>query len=528
MRVLRDIVLLAGVAAALGAAPGLAVPARAADFRLALSASASSLDPDYQNLVPNLDVSQHFFDSLVEMDADGKLVPGLAASWKQTAPDRWEFTLRKGVTFHDGTPLTVDDVIWSINRPATIKSPASFTLYTKSIAKIEAVDDHTLAVTTKGPYPLLANDLVFIYILSRHAAEGVSTEQFNSGKGVIGTGPFRYLSSVPDDRVLMERNPSYWGTAPAWDHVTLRYLPDNSARAAALLAGDVDAIENVPSADLARLRSDPRLTVTAKASDRLIYLYLDSGRDRSPLVTAKDGSKLANNPLRDVRVRRALSMAINRGAIRDRLMDGLSYPANNLVPAPMPGNDPERPPIPYDPEAARKLLADAGYPDGFGVTLSGPNNRFVNDASIVAAIAQMFTRVGIATKADVMPMAVYATRGADHAFSIGLIGWGNQTAEASSILRAIIACANPQRGWGLYNWSLFCDPKVDDLLGQALQTADAGKRTGLLRRAADRALEEVAVIPIHFQASTWAMRSGIVNTPRSDEKTEAQDFRAVP
>ena len=517
------VIILAGLLAAL-----LAGRAGAADFRLALSADASSLDPDYQNLVPNLDVSQHFFDTLVGMDPDGRLTPALAESWKQTAPDAWEFTLRPGVTFQDGTPLTVDDVIWSIGRPATVKSPASFTIYTKAIAKMEAVDARRLRITTNGPYPLLANDLAFLYVLSRHAAEGVSTAEFNGGKGMIGTGPFRYLSSIPDDRVEMARNPGYWGAAPAWDHVTLRFLPDNSARAAALLAGDVDAIENVPSADLARLKGDARLTVTAKASDRLIYLYVDSGREQSPLVTAKDGAPLKANPLRDLRVRRALSMAINRDAIRDRLMDGLAYPANNLLPAPMPGNDPARGPAPYDPEAARRLLAEAGYPQGFGVTLTGPNNRFVNDGPIVAAIAQMFTRIGIATKADVMPMAVYATRGAQHEFSVGLIGWGNQTGEASSILRAIIACADPQRGWGLYNWSGFCDPKLDAVLAEALRTADAEKRTALLRQASDMALDAVAVIPIHFQASTWAMRKGIVNAPRSDEKTMAQDFRPAP
>jgi peptide/nickel transport system substrate-binding protein len=512
--------ILAGVVLA------LPVGARAADFTLALSASATSLDPDWQNLIPNIDVSAHVFDTLVGMDAKGQLVPALAQSWKTVAPDTWEFTLRPGVTFHDGSPLTVDDVIWSLQRPATItRSPASFTIYTKSIAKMEAVDDHTLRVTTNGPYPLLANDLALVFIMSRHAADGVASEAFASGKGMIGTGPFRFVSSVPDDRVVLARAPQYWGPAPAWDKVTLRFLPDNQSRAAALLAGDVDAIENVPAADLSKLRQDKRISIAQIASDRLIYLYLDQGRTDTPLVTAKDGSKLASNPLRDLRVRQALSMAINRDAIRDRLMDGLSYPANNLVPAPMPGNDPSRKPIPYDPDGAKKLLAEAGYPDGFAMTLDGPNNRFVNDGPLVEAIAQMFTRIGIATKADVMPMSVYSTRGAQHAWSIGLIGWGNQTAEASSSLRAIIACDNPDRGWGLYNWSNYCNPKVDDTLAQALRTTDNEARAALLRQAADLALDEVAIIPLHFQASTWGMRRGLTTEPRADEHTLAQGFR---
>ncbi len=499
--------------------------ARAAALRLGLAADASSLDPDYQNLVPNLDVSAHFFDTLVGIDADGRLVPALALSWAQPAPDRWRFTLRPGVMFTDGTKLTVDDVTFSLGRPARVKSPASFTLYTRAIAGMAAVDDHTLDITTNGPYPLLANDLAFIAILARHAAEGVSTAEFDAGKGMVGTGPFRFESAVPDDRVTMRRNPSYWGAPAAWDAVTLRFLADGSARAAALLAGDVDAIESVPSADIGRLRGDARLRVTEKASDRLIYLFLDSGSARSRLVTARDGSPLAVNPLRDVRVRQALSLAINRDAIRDRLMDGLAYPANDLVPAPMPGNDPARGAARFDPAAARRLLADAGYPDGFALTLDGPNDRFMNDAAIVAAIAQMFTRIGVATHAEVMPMAVYATQGPHRAFAAGLIGWGNQTAEASSILRAIIACPDAGRGWGLYNWSLYCNPKLDGVLADALRTQDSIARAALLRQASDIALDEVAVVPIHFQASSWAMRAGLVNMPRSDERTLAQDFR---
>ncbi len=515
-----------GASAFLALAAALSLPAQAADLRMALSSSPSAMDPHFHNLGANLNVAANMFDTLVRMDADSRLQPALAASWKVIDPTTWEFKLRDGVRFHDGTPLTADDVIYSLDRPGKlVNSPAGFAIFTKAIATKQAVDASTIRITTAGPYPLLLSDLSTIYILSRKAAEGVATEDFAKGTGMIGTGPYRFTSFLRDDRVELAANPAPWGDKPGWDKVTMRFIPNNTARLAGLLAGDVDGIEGVPAADLSAVKANPKLVFGQKVSARLVYFYVDGGRAETPQVTAKDGSKLAKNPLADQRVRQAMSLAINREAITERVMAGLGYPTGNLVPESLFGYDPTLKVPAFDPEAAKKLLAEAGYPDGFAITIHGPNDRLVNDAQIVQAVGQMLSRIGIATKVETAPMASYAGRGAKGEFSFGLIGFGSQTGESSAILRAIIACADPKSGGGLYNWSFYCNRQVDDYLGRALQTVDDTARRDLLRQAANLAVTTQAIIPLHFQATTWAARQGLAIVPRTDERTFAATFR---
>ncbi|HEX3346981.1 MAG TPA: ABC transporter substrate-binding protein, partial [Acetobacteraceae bacterium] len=451
----------------------LSAGVHAEPLRLALSSAPSAMDPQFHNLGANVNVSQNVFDTLVRMDPDSRLQPGLADGWERLDDTTWEFHLRPGVTFHDGAPLTADDIAWSLDRPPTlVNSPAGFGIYVKSIASKTVVDPHTLRITTNGTYPLLLSDLSLIYILEKKAADGVPTEGFARGQGMVGTGQYRFLSFARDDRVELAPNPTAWDGAPSWDHVTIRFIPNNATRLAALLAGDVDAIEGVPTNDLASVKANPKLVFAQKVSGRVVYFYVDSGRPDTPLVAAKDGSKLPHNPLSDPRVRRALSIAINRQAIAERVMAGLGYPTANLVPETLFGYDPTLTVPPYDPEGAKKLLAEAGYPDGFALTIDGPNDRLVNDAQIVQSVGQMLARIGLAVKVETLPMSAYAPRGAKGDFSFGLIGFGSQTGESSSTLRAIIACADPKSGGGLYNWSHYCNADVDAALKQALTTAD--------------------------------------------------------
>ncbi len=499
--------------------------ARCADLRIALSSEPSSMDPHFHNLAANNNISAHVFETLTRFDADGRLLPGLADSWRLIDGTTWEITLRKGVKFHDGSELTAEDVAWSLDRPATIiKSPGSFTLYTRQIAGKEIVDPYTIRLKTAAPYPLMLNDLSTIFIVSKKATQGVASDDFAQGKGMVGTGPFRFVSFRRGEAVEFTRNNAYSGDKPAWGRAAMRFIPSDPSRLAALLAGDVDAIDNIPPADIAKIKANRNLEMFSKVSNRVIYFTLDQEREVSPFVTDKAGRPLERNPFKDLRVRRAFSKAINRQTIADRVMEGLGLPAANLVPSPMFGYNPALKVEPYDPEGARRLLIDAGYPDGFALTIHGPNNRYVNDAQILQAVAQMLSRIGITVKTEAMPLAIYFPRGNNHEFTMALVGWGSQTSEVSSPLRSVLATINRDKGMGTVNWGGYSNAQMDALLEEALRTVDDRQREKLLQNAVEIAVNDVGLIPIHFQVVTWASRRGIAYVPRTDERTQAQQF----
>jgi len=499
--------------------------AAASDLRLGISAEPSSLDPHFHNLASNNNIAAHIFETLTKFDSDSMLVPALAESWRLIDDTTWEFKLRKGVKFHDGTELTAEDVIWSLDRPATItNSPGAFTLYTRQIASKQIIDPHTIRIRTASPYPLMLNDLSSIFIVSRNATQGVASADFATGKGVNGTGPFRFVRFNRGERLDLARNDTYWGGRPAWDRVTFRFLSNDPARLAALLAGDVDAIDNVPSADFVKLKSNPNFRVFSKVSHRIIYFTLDQGRDTTPFVTDKSGKPLPVNPFKDLRVRRAFNKAINREVIADKVMEGLGVPTANLVPSPMFGYNPDLKVEAYDPDGARKLLAEAGYPNGFGLTIHGPNNRYINDDKILQAVAQMLARIGIDVKVEAMSLTVFFPRANKKEFTMALAGWGSQTGEVSSPLRSVLATVNPDKGMGTVNFGLYSNAKLDALLDEALRTVDDARRERLLKDAVAIAINDVGLIPLHHQVVTWGARKGVTYIPRTDERTYAPQF----
>jgi peptide/nickel transport system substrate-binding protein len=275
---------------------------------------------------------------------------------------------------------------------------------------------------------------------------------------------------------------------------------------------------------MAKLSKNPGMSVFRAVSNRVIYLHLDSGRDKSPFVTDKAGQPLEKNPLKDVRVRRAMSKALNRPAIVDRVMEGLAVPAGQFLPDGMFGVSPRLKVEAYDPEGARKLLAEAGYPNGFGLTIHTPNNRYVNDEQIAQAVAQMLTRIGIVTKVDAMPANVYFTRAGKLEFSFMLVGWGSATGEMSSPLKSLVATYSKEKGRGPANRGRYSNPQLDDIIEKALVTVDDKAREGLLQQAVEIAMNDVGVITTHFQVNTWATRRGISYAARSDERTLAMSF----
>ncbi len=510
---------------ALLAAVTSVAPALAADLTIGLATDITAIDPHYHNVTPNNSVAFHIFGYLVQRNEKSQLEPGLATEWKTIDPLTWEFKLRHGVKFHDGSDFTAADVVASIERvPAVPNSPSPFTAYTKQIKEIIVVDPYTVRFRTATPYPLMPSDLTQVMIISKSAAKA-STDDFNSGKAAIGTGPYKLVRYVKGDRIELVRNDAYWGGKTPWDKVTLRLLPQDAPRVAALLAGDVQVIEAVPTSDAAQLKKDKRLSVFRTVADRLIYLHMDSDRDVSPFITDKAGKPLAKNPLKDPRVRKAISKAINRPAIVERVMEGEAIASGQLIPDFLFGATKNLKVEPYDAQGAKKLLAEAGYPDGFGLTIHAPNNRYVNDAKIAQAVAQMLSRIGIDTKVVAMPSATYFTQATDLKFSFMLLGWSTGTGEASSSLKALLMTYNRDKGYGTANRGRYSNPKVDALTEDALQTVDDVKREAYLQRATELAINDTGVIPLHFQVNLWATRDGIIYAPRTDENTLAWKFK---
>ncbi len=513
-------------AAAFAAMVVFSAPAFSKELTIGLASEPTSIDPHFHNLSPNNALSRHIFDRLVHTDEKQKLIPGLAVSWKAINDTTWEFKLRQGVKWHDGSPFTADDVVFTFSRAISVEgSPSGFGTYIKGKTAVK-VDDHTVHIKTEQPYPLMANDVSTFGIISKKHGEGAKTADYNSGKAAIGTGPYKYKAYVPGDRFVYVPNENYWGEKAKWSQLTMKPIKSSPSRVAALLAGDVDMIAQVPTTDIERLKKEPKVALSQGISNRVIYLHLDHDRDNSPFVKAKDGSDI-KNPLKDVRVRRAISMAINRDAIVERVMENVAIKAGQLLPEGFFGVSPNLKPMKYDPAGAKKLLAEAGLKDGFSLTIHGPNDRYINDAKIAEAVAQMLTRVGIKTAVETMPRSVYfkrASRGGPNKtpeFSFILVGWGAGSGEASSPLKSLIHTYDKSRGFGASNRGRFSNAEVDALIEKALSTVDDGERQNLLAKATEMAVGQVAIIPLHYQVNTWAARKGLKYRARTDEATEA-------
>jgi len=497
--------------------------AAAADLSIGLSADVTTFDPHFVAAQPNLTAQHHVFDSLVHVDARGRSIPQLA-TWRTPDPLTWEFTLRKGVKFHDGSELTTEDVAFSLERPLRIKgSPGGFVTYVKSIVERQVVDRYTIRLKTAAPHGAMLQDLAEVMIVSKRAAENATGADFDSGKAAIGTGPYRLVRFARGNRIELARHDAYWGGKLPWERVALIIVPGDPVRTASLLSGALDAIENVPSADLERLKKHSGVRLERAVSWRTILLHLDQARDRPPGVLSKDGKPLPRNPLKDARVRLALSKAIHRQAIADRVMEGLAVPAGNVVSPSIFGHNPAVQPEPYDPEGARRLLTESGYPDGFSVTITAPNNRYVNDEQIAQTVAQMFARVGVHAKVAAMPVAAYFGKARRREFGIALLGWGSLAADMS--LRSLAATPNPDKGYGAWNWAGYSNAKLDRLVEQSLQTVDPAKREAVAREAAALAASELALIPLHYQVATWAMKASLTYAARTDEFTFAHHFK---
>jgi peptide/nickel transport system substrate-binding protein len=504
----------------------LPLAVQAAEVRIGVRTDTDSIDPHFHHYAPSVATGRHVFDALILQDAGMALRPGLALSWKPIAEDLWEFKLRPGVTFHDGTPFTADDVIFSIQRvPNVPNSPSSFAMSVKAIQEVRAIDPLTIQIRTHGAAPMLPYDLCTVAILSRHAAEGKSTSDFNHGTAAIGTGPYKFVEWVPADHLTLARNPTYWGGAQPWDRVIFKPIANDGARVAALLSGDVDMIDSVPVNDRQRLLEDKKLSVFERDSIRLIYIMLDSARDTTPGVSDRDGKPLDRNPLKDLRVRQAISHAINRQALTQRLLSGQGKPAGDVVPAGVFGANPNLKPPAFDLKLANSLMEQAGYKGGLGVTIAASNDRYPKDAEASQAVAQMLARIGIKAQVDSMPAAILYSRGSKLEFSVFMAGWIADSGEASSSLVSLLATYDAAKGMGPSNRGRYSSAAFDNTLAEALHTLDDKKRAALLGKATEIAMNDVGLIPLYFLVNTWAARKGLVYEARADELTLAIGLR---
>jgi len=492
-------------------------------LRVGISTEPASLDPQYSTTGATQQASQQIFETLVARDKNLRPVPGLALSWKAIDPLTWEIKLRPDVKFQDGKDFGSDDVVFSIKRIPTV--PDSSSSYKRNVAAIKdaiAVDKLTVRLLLKSPQPQLALDLSFIYILPSTTPATATIDDFNKGTYVNGTGPFKFVEWVPGDRLVLEKNPNYWGRKSSYDRVIFKPITNDPSRVAALLAGDVDIIDQVSPVDQDRLRKDSRVTLLSKPAATMMYIHMDSNRDQSPFVSGKDGKPLAKNPLKNPRVREALSLSINRQALVERVLNGAAEPAGQFVPEGMIGYAPDIVPDPYDPEKAKKLLAEAGYHDGFSLTLHGPNDRYLNDEQVSQTIGQFFARVGIDVKVQALPYSVFSTAANKLDYSIFLMGFGNTTGDAARGMTAVLQTFNKEKGTGANNRGRFSDPGFDKLMDEAAASSDETAREGFLQDAARIAfVKDHAILPLYYQTTTWAVRKGISYEPRMDEYTLA-------
>lgn len=514
---MKPLLLSLCVAALLGTAG-----ANAQTLRIAYADPVSSLDPQLNNYAGDRSIALHTFESLLDRRDDG-VHPGLALSWKVIDPLTWEFTLRQDVKWQDGSPFTADDVVFSLERaPKVPGSLASYSSGLRTLASAKAVDAHTVRVTTSVPNPNLLVNIDSIYLVSRKVGATASSADYDSGKAMIGTGPYRFVSYTPSDRAMFERNPDYWGKPAQWDKVDYRYIANPAARTAALLAGDVDVIDKVSPADVERLKKNDKVSVYAYSGLRALLIQPSQRAGSNEFIRGNDGKPLADNPLRDAKVRRALSLAINRKAIIERVLQGTASEANQWMPAGTFGYNPSIGNIPYDPAQAKALLAEAGFPEGFQLTVHVPGDRYPLAPETMQAVAQFWSRIGIKVQVEVVPWAVYAARANKNEYAVSVVAWGNGTGEASYGLTNVLATPDAAKGLGSSNWGHYSNPEVDQALADASATFDDEQRAAILRKSAQVVSDDVGIIPLFHYQNIWAARKGLKVEPLVSDRTAAQ------
>jgi len=499
---------------------------QAQTLRWSSQGDPQTMDPFSQNESLTNMINAQIYEFLVARDKDLSLVPGLATAWRQDGPLKWTFTLRPDVKFHDGRPFTADDVVFSLERA---KAPTSqIAVYANGLGTAKRIDDLTVEFNLAQVNPIFLQHLNTLYIMSRGWAEQhkaaapqnfAGKEESYSAFHTNGTGPYMLVSRQPDVRTVLKRNPNYW--RPIEGNVQdVIYLPIKSpaTRVAALISGEVDFVLDPPPTDLQRLKATPGLNVIEGMENRVVYIGMDQGRDELLYSSVK-----GRNPFKDLRVRQALYHAIDIETIRSRLMNGQAIPTGALVPSPLASfGDPQiEARLPYDLERARRLMAEAGYADGFEVTLDCPNNRYINDERICVALSGMWAKLNLKVRVNAMPRAVYFPKLEKLDTSLYMFGWGGSITDAETTFTPIYRNRG-EKGVGAYNYANYTDDKLDALAAASSIEADPAKRRELIKAVFLEHNAKVRHIPLHRQFIPWAARKNVSVVHRPDNWLETK------
>jgi peptide/nickel transport system substrate-binding protein len=492
-----------------------ATASAAQTFRYASSGDILTLDPHSADeaLTDSFKFNTH--EGLVRYDENLRPEPALAVRWTNVDPVTWRFELRRGVTFHDGTPLTADDVVFSLGRQKSKNSQKA--PYVAAIKSVRKIDDFTVEYVTNGPDPILLRELVSHFIVSKKWCEqhnttepvlGVNDETYAT-RHENGTGPFQVIERVPDTRTVLVPYPGWWDASKKQFNITraeFRPLVNPATRLAALISGELELAYPIAPQDVPRIDGQRGLRVMKRPELRVIFLGMDEFRDE--LLDMPGSGK---NPFKDVRVRRAVYQAIDEEAIRTKVMRGMAAPTGTMIPEGVDGYDPSlRPRLPYDPAASRRLLTEAGYPEGFPVTFDCPNDRYINDEAICQAIVPMLARVGIKATLNLQTKSKWLDKilkKSNYNTSLFLLGWHPVTIDALATFLPVMTLK--AEGGGTFNGGRYSNPRLEELLQQARVEMNPGKRLALLSEMQRIHREDIGHIPLHEQMVIWGVRDGV-------------------
>ncbi|MGZ5046522.1 MAG: ABC transporter substrate-binding protein [Usitatibacter sp.] len=514
--------IAAGLAAALIAMP---LAAGAKTLRWSSQGDYLTADPMGQNELLTNSINGQVYESLVERGKKLEILPGLATSWKQTSPTTWIFNLRKGVKFHDGSDFTADDVVFSIIRLQGKTS--NFRVYGNAVGTPRKIDPYTVELTTPVPNPvmleMLANSLFMMSKAWCEKNNAVNTQDFTNEKeaytarNAMGTGPFMLVSRDPDVKSVLKKNPNWWGIKEGRfdgnvDEIVYTPIGSAGTRMSALLAGNIDFVLDPPPSNIDKLKEDKSIKIYEGRENRIIFLQMDQARDELLYSNVK-----GKNPFKDVRVRKAFYQAIDVNAINKAVMRGLSVPTAINLPNPdkagIPKSMDKR--YPYDIAAAKKLLAEAGYPNGFETQLDCPNNRYINDEKICVAVAGMLAKIGVTIKVNAIPRAQYFPKAQRLEVSFCMLGWGGATTDAIFTLQPVLHSRN-DKGDGDFNWGNYKDEKFDAMIDEAKGDTDPKHRQETINKAMQYFHDQVLMIPLHLQVIPWASRANVEVVHRAD------------